>query len=200
MGIYVFLFLGARADRLLTADPADPRFRERIRRGWETEIQNHAAKIDEYRNRWQMEADTHAKRLEEYQSQEKQAAAKIDEYRNRWQMEAASHAQKLEEYRTQEKQALERLREYEERLEREKREREMLGLYWADVEPMELCLGNGLRKYTARLENLIPSIDGVAACKTTPVIINGVTYPSPLECQKKVRYLPYTSSSANLAK
>ena len=130
--ISVGLF-GACVDRYTTADPADPRFRERVR------------------EEWRREEDLHHRAVAQYLNQE---------------------------------------RDFREELKRQEWEREKMKLYWADMRTEEWkCLGSGKRRYTARLANLDPkkSIDGIWACKMMPATIHGITYGSPLECERVCR-------------
>ena len=114
-----------------------------------------------------------------------------DRIRREWTLEQVYHERKVNYYRAEElsweRKIQRKIREYEERLTRERREREQMRLYWADVEPVGQCLGKHKREYKARLANLLFSIDGVAACKATPFVLNGKTYESPQYCEPNVR-------------
>ena len=230
-------YITVSLDQAYNADPADPRVRDRIRREWALEEQNHELQVKKYRTEelswkekireyegrlarerregeeirdrirreWVLEQQNHQLKVKEYRAEELFLQEKIREYEERlarerregdqmrdrirgeWAFEQQNHVLKVKEYREEELSWQGKIREYEERLARERREREQMQLYWADVEPVGQCLGKNKRKYGARLGNLLSSIDGVAACKATPFVMNGKTYESPQYCETGVR-------------
>ncbi|GLB38861.1 hypothetical protein LshimejAT787_0600230 [Lyophyllum shimeji] len=92
-------------------------------------------------------------------------------------------AQMNNDYIREEYEWRQKMARFEEELKREKWERERARLYWVDVHGDEHCTASGRKRYTARLANLPRSINGVEACKATPVTINNETYNSPLTCE-----------------
>ncbi|KAG6812357.1 hypothetical protein H0H92_003257 [Tricholoma furcatifolium] len=107
--------------------------------------------------------------------------------RKEWDVERKKHSVEIEQYKREEQRWCSKIDAFEEEwkkmVDREMRERERARLYWDDVRRDEHCLSNGHRKYSARLANLIPSIDGMEACKATPITLNGVTYDKPISCE-----------------
>ncbi|KAG6853678.1 hypothetical protein C0991_002321 [Blastosporella zonata] len=63
--------------------------------------------------------------------------------------------------------------EWQRMVDAEVRERERARLYWDDIHGDQHCISNGRKKYSARLANLTPSLDGMEACKGGPRGIRG---------------------------
>lgn len=84
-----------------------------------------------------------------------------------------------------------REREEAERIKKEERERERMRLYWDDVQGDEQCIAHETRKYSARLANLLPGIDAIAACKATPFTSHNVTYDAPDYCEDRVSHISF---------
>jgi hypothetical protein len=109
-----------------------------------------------------------------------------DQIRREWSIELETHNRAMEHAQAEEREWQEkkenREREESERAEREKRNRDLMGLYWDDAQG-EHCIAYRTRRYRARLENLLPSINVIEACKATPITIHSLTYDSPLYCE-----------------
>jgi hypothetical protein len=86
-----------------------------------------------------------------------------------------------------------RKREETERVEREKRDRERMNLYWEDIQGGDQCIAHKTREYTARLANLGPGIDALDACRATSLTIHGVTYSTPTHCEDRVSNISFRS-------
>lgn len=123
---------------------------------------------------------------------------KLSQEREEWESDRQRHSienqhwlERLAKYQAEEDAMKENIKAWERELaqkkEQERREREQMRLYWADVEGAEKCSGHEVMAYMARLENLLPSIDAIMACKATPITINGITYDGPNYCEDRVR-------------
>lgn len=73
------------------------------------------------------------------------------------------------------------------------------GLYWDELKGSTHCTGYGTRRYSARLRNVPFWANRTRACLETPVQINGVTLPSPDECEVDVSsFVSLTGSQAEI--
>ncbi|KAG6916939.1 hypothetical protein DXG01_004626 [Tephrocybe rancida] len=183
-----------------------------LRKQWDAECTNHTLQIERFKTE---EKDLRAQKREmiaDYTQQERDLVVKIRGMVLDYTQEEERWQGKMEWYKRQERGLLRRQEEMEDtyrrrehawqaKIERFKeewqrmvdaeiRERERARLYWGDIQGAEHCIANGRKKYSARLANLTPSIDGMEACKATPITLNGVTYRQPISCENTVgRYL-----------
>ncbi|KAF8060142.1 hypothetical protein FPV67DRAFT_333075 [Lyophyllum atratum] len=178
-------FLGALVDRMVAADPADPRARRRIRQEWDARIKKYHQEehdliekreqiIKDYERRDAALFQRHERAIEDYKRQEAQLIWRREQRIDDFRREEAEWKRKIDRFEE----------ELKEKVERERRERELARLYWVDVTGDEHCIANGRKSYTARLANLSGSINGVEACKATPITINGITYQKPITCEQ----------------
>jgi hypothetical protein len=118
-----------------------------------------------------------------------------DRIRHEWSIELNNHNQAMERAKAEEQEWLEKKQRREleeaERIKKEERERERMRLYWDDVQGDEQCTAHETRKYSARLANLLPGIDPIAACKATTFTSHNVTYDAPDYCEDRVSDVPF---------
>ncbi|KAG6861062.1 hypothetical protein C0995_004404 [Termitomyces sp. Mi166 len=100
--------------------------------------------------------------------------------REEWEIERKNHDLELKRWNSK---ITNFEKDWQRKVDEENRKRELAHLYWDDVQGGEHCVSNGRKKYTARLANLTPSLDGMEACKATPITLNGVMYDSPIYCE-----------------
>ncbi|KAG6844996.1 hypothetical protein H0H87_001768 [Tephrocybe sp. NHM501043] len=168
----------------------------------------HAQETQEIERFMQYENELVAKRREmvaDYNRQERDLIAKKNEMIIDYKQEQERWAAKMDWYRSQEEALIRRREEMEKtyrrrelawqdkigrfeeewkrKVDAEIRERERARLYWDDIRGDEHCISNGRKKYSARLANLTPSLDGMEACKSTAITLNGVTYDKPISCE-----------------
>ncbi|KAG5650348.1 hypothetical protein H0H81_012555 [Sphagnurus paluster] len=109
--------------------------------------------------------------------------------RKAWEVELENHRNEELLYQARKHKLEEQIEHFEEELRKkfewEKREREKARVYWKDIQGEPHCLANGRRKYTAQLANLPSTVDAMDACAATPVMINGITYDSPITCENQ---------------
>jgi hypothetical protein len=92
----------------------------------------------------------------------------------------------------QEKQRQENECLQEEQWQREEEERQRLGLYWAEPEPNEHCIGYNTRDYKARLLNTKPyNYNWLKPCEDIPITIHGSSIRTN-HCEINQNVSPFT--------
>ncbi|KAF8647825.1 hypothetical protein AX16_006527 [Volvariella volvacea WC 439] len=143
-------------------DITNPAVRDRIRREWEREVQNHQDEVDG------MNKDSeNMRRLREDWVKERQE----------WAMERQRHEEENREWQRRIDEILRKEKEWEEIEERKN------ALHWEELKPDDHCSQYGTRRYTATLP--VPSDwDGHRYCLMTPIKILGINYTKPLQCEE----------------
>ncbi len=150
-------------------DILDPIERENIRREWNRERANHDAE----HKQWGLER-------KEY-----------DKFKRLWRNEQSLHDTEVEGWVRQRRQwELEKARHEAEDQRWEKERWERMRLYWGPLWRNDHCHAYATREYTARLWNIAPGADGLAACKQMSMTINRRSI-FPSECEDRVRILFY---------
>ena len=191
---------GAWIDRSLHDNILDPDVRDRIRREWSIEVRDHQRAMECARDRerqwnereqkweleWKEKMDDWAEKKDRWQKEEQQWDEKVQRREREWGKETDDWNKKKDEWRRlQEGWAREKERREREEA-KERWEREHMNLYWEDVRGGEKCVAHKTKEYSARLANLLPRVDAMDACKSTPFSIHGVAYESPLHCEDRV--------------
>ncbi|RDB27142.1 hypothetical protein Hypma_004593 [Hypsizygus marmoreus] len=153
-----------------------------MREQWSLEKQQHNIAQRKWHSKeaqWRLAEAEHIARREKYIREEGEARERIRQWDEELRQKKAAWDRELQ----QKKEGWER--ELREKQEQERRTREAMRLYWSNVKGSERCEENGVMAYSGRLENLLPTIDAIEACKATSVTIHGVTYPSPSYCEDR---------------
>ncbi|KAI0747306.1 hypothetical protein BC629DRAFT_1599492 [Irpex lacteus] len=146
-------------------DILDPIERENIRREWNRERANHDAE----HKQWGLER-------KEY-----------DKFKRLWRNEQSLHDTEVEGWVRQRRQwELEKARHEAEDQRWEKERWERMRLYWGPLWRNDHCHAYATREYTARLWNIAPGADGLAACKQMSMTINRRSI-FPSECEDRSR-------------
>ncbi|KAG6812360.1 hypothetical protein H0H92_003260 [Tricholoma furcatifolium] len=182
-------FIGARSARVNESNESSDRLR--VRKQWEVEKKNHAIEVQGWEADQAARRATESREIERFRREQQRWDEKIEWYKDQGEDLARRQRQMDEEYRRKEQVWKSKIDRFEEEwnkmVDREVRERERARLYWDDVHGEEHCLSNGHRKYSARLANLTPSLDGMEACRATPITLNGVIYANPISCEDTSR-------------
>ncbi|KAF8645451.1 hypothetical protein AX16_007815 [Volvariella volvacea WC 439] len=160
--VLVVCWLGFRQSN----DVTDPTVRDRIRKEWEREVEEHRremAKLNE---------DVRGLRED------------LGRERQRWAEERQKHKEEEAEWQRRIDDIQRKEREWKQREEEEERRKRTL--HWDEVKPDEHCLQYKTRRYSASL--WVPNgLDGHKYCLTTPIEILGVNYTGPLWCEEVER-------------
>jgi hypothetical protein len=158
--------LGARIDRSFNNNSLDPAVRDRIRKVWNLEKQEHQRAI------------------EQACEQEKQWKEKMDEWsekQDEWRRKAQELQRKLSEMERRAREVVETVD-----IEKEKWEREHVKPYWEDhIKGEESSIPRSTKKHSAHLANL-PGIAAHEAPKATPLTIPDVVNDPALPCKDRV--------------
>lgn len=146
---------------------------------------------DDIRMRWNIEEVRHQRAMEHAHDQEQQWKVMEQKWKvemDEWSEKKAGWRREEEEWDRKWNEMERRAREEAERVEKEKRERERMHIYWEDIQGEENCIAHRTKRYSARLANLRNGVDALDACKATPLTIHGVTYDSPVHCEDRRSY------------
>ncbi|KAH8813524.1 hypothetical protein DL96DRAFT_1626251 [Flagelloscypha sp. PMI_526] len=144
----------------------------------------------------------HKQELDDFENHLKQVNATLTEDRELWNERRSTEQTRLDKLSAKlndwekslnqesEKIRSERKHWNEERSQKEEEERqdtinrEKAALHWIDLQPEELCMSYGKRKYRAKLSHLPTDAPGTSWCWSVPVTIHGVEYSTPDWCGK----------------
>ncbi|KAI0089078.1 hypothetical protein BDY19DRAFT_123587 [Irpex rosettiformis] len=170
---------------------------------WNKEQQQHDLELAEWarqRKEWESEKARQQKEWESEKAlQQKEWESEKAHQQKEWESEKA-HQQKewesektrqqkqwdLKKARQQKQWDLEKARHEAEDQRWEKERWERMRLYWGPLWRNDHCHSYGTREYTARLWNIAPGADGIAACEQMPMTINRRSI-FPSECEDRGR-------------
>lgn len=146
-------------------DILDPEERARIRLQWQHERDVHLAQ----HKQWELDYRDH------------------EEFKRLWRQEQEQHASEVRYWlREQKRWEEEKARHDEEDRRWEKERWERMQLYWGDLWRNDHCHAYATREYTSQLWNIAPGQDGLAACRHSPITINGRLISNPTSCEDRV--------------
>ncbi|KAF9461015.1 hypothetical protein BDZ94DRAFT_1168507 [Collybia nuda] len=178
--------------REFTRDDLDPVARERVRREWNKEMQNHQVfmkHVETVRAQWVLESQEHEKErsvmiierrtwqaeMKEQEEKLSRLSHTIDQDRRDWETEKWKRERDWERKRREE--AAERKR-------REDEERRRAGMHWEDLIPSQRCLSHGTREYTAKLVGIPWGYNYLSTCRETEAEIHGRSI-RPQSCEER---------------
>ncbi|KAF8647823.1 hypothetical protein AX16_006525 [Volvariella volvacea WC 439] len=192
-----------------SVDITDPAVRDRIRKEWEQEVQNHQREVarmdretedmrqlreswERQRQHWSQERDAQEReRARERQEWEMERQRQKQEWeretarrRQNWERERQEHEEEDREWQRRNDEIKRKEREWKEREEREEKRKH--ALHWDEIRPDDQCLQYRTRRYTANLS--VPyGWDGHKYCLTTPIEILGIIRTEPMWCEEVSR-------------
>ncbi|KAI6019536.1 hypothetical protein BKA83DRAFT_4529825 [Pisolithus microcarpus] len=158
-----------------------------INADWVNQCPLSYAARDRIRGEWQKEVFVQENLRHEWQREEEEQRHKQEQKHKReeWKWEEEEQKHKREEWKREEEERKHKREEWKREVEehdREKHERQKMGMFWNQVEAHQ-CTTSGTREYTAYLANLpIDYPRRVEACKETQLVIHGQSH-FPKSCK-----------------
>jgi hypothetical protein len=202
---------GACIDRSWRYNDLDPDVLARIRQEWRIEVKEHERTMEHAREQERQWGEKERNWESEWKEKTAEWNQKKDEWRRKeqnwdvewnemirrkraeWNHQEDEWHKKEQNLKREWNEMMRRKRKETERVEREKREREHMNLYWENIQGGDHCIAHKTKMYTARLANLLPGIDALEACRSTPLTIHGVTYYTPTNCEDRVSDVSFRS-------
>jgi hypothetical protein len=167
--------------------------RELERKDWDEEYQRHSEKIrsenaqrELKRKEWDKEYQQHSKKMQAANAQwERERKDWLKDDRAR---EKVRQAERLLEVERQRK---------KDREKEEDKQRKKATVQWAKLQPDQQCLRYGIRKWTAKLENVPSESDPISTCQKKKAWIHGL-WVLPDDCMVVRSWIVHTRAAAHL--